>query len=175
MNGLMTEAFDADLYLENLEEEIYESEIYEVMDDDSDYLDKTVFDNIAAIHPELVRNSRELQRESMFLLFIGTTIYFVIASTFSVNRLKYYCSIMAYSLTGALASATRFEGWEMFPFILMWQLGLCISKKRGIFFLYSSALFIFSWALFFLFILIICNCPLSVYFHSIIEQSSRMR
>ena len=72
---------------------------------------------LIAVHPDLVRISAVIMRDSLFLSLVVFAVYFVVAGISKKNKLFWIFA----GIAASLASATRSEGVEILIAVLIWM------------------------------------------------------
>lgn len=135
---------------------------------------------LVAIHPEFVRVSHELQRESLYLFFSGCTILMAIIYMKSIRISSTLSSVFILGCVGAAAAATRHEGWELLPISLALFPFKTIYKRqyriKGILICFGFMLLtIAGWMMSLIILLKLCDYPISLYFDITFGHLHRIR
>ena len=134
---------------------------------------------LTAIHPELVRNSHELQRECLYLFFSGLFVLFLIIHINTNNSLEKFFSAFLVGAIGATAWSSRHEGWELLPIALLWQAYIVFIRKKNIKNVLEGVgcmvINILGWGLSLIAILEFCDYPKLLYFQIFFEHINRIR
>lgn len=135
---------------------------------------------LAAVHPEFVRCSHELQRESLYLLFSGISVFMAIVNIKSICRQERCLAALGFGFTEAIAVATRHEGWELLPFFVGCQLYAILSKKsynvKNLLEHFCNAIImIASLSLSLILILKLSNYPILLYFEIMLGHMQRIK
>lgn len=124
---------------------------------------------LAAVHPALIRLSIELQRESIYMLFMGITILSAINVRESKEPRQFFLHISGTGAWGAFTALTRYEGWELMPLGYMWLTYRCCIQKAFPWRVLAGAIVRFTgaWLLIFVIITILIGYPIRNIFISL--------
>jgi dolichyl-phosphate-mannose--protein O-mannosyl transferase len=122
---------------------------------------------LVAIHPELARNSHELQRETLYLFFSSIVIYCLTVASVSRRTSKRFNYTALLGVMGAMTVSFRYEGWELLLIALIW-FGFCdiFIKKRFFELIIKELLIVLGWTVSLLIILFVCQYPVNIYFQN---------
>lgn len=134
---------------------------------------------LVGVHPELVRCSHELQRESIYLLFEGITIYMVIVNILSASPRERFLSALGFGSAGAIAVATRYEALELLVISLVCHLYVIVQKKQyALRYILERAMYLFtmtaSWLITLIIVLRLSNYPALLFFKILISHLKKI-
>lgn len=135
---------------------------------------------LIAVHPEYVRCSHELQRESLYLFFSGIAVFMAIINMQTTSRKEKWLTALGFGFAGATAVATRYEGWELFLFFIGCQLYVILKNKQYnakclLKYFNNLGIMIVSWSLSMVLILQLSNYPVFYYFEIMLRHIQKIK